>query len=120
MEDPNARKLVDKTELEFTSDLRKEEYHALKEELFFLIEERNNLVELTDKGRMSISSNNNEFVIPDIILPDEYSLLEMGEKEQDHPMKWDEIRSISYRKWDDPVSPDLQSIAANSQSGLSA
>ena len=30
-------------------------------------------------------------VIPDIILPDPYYLLDQGEKEQDYPMAWDEI-----------------------------
>jgi carboxyl-terminal processing protease len=35
-------------------------------------------------------------VIPDIILPDPYYLIEQGEKEQDYPMVWDEIRPAFY------------------------
>ncbi|MEM7373118.1 MAG: carboxy terminal-processing peptidase [Bacteroidota bacterium] len=54
-------------------------------------------------------------VIPDIILPDEYSLLEMGEKDQDHPMQWDEIASVPYKKWENPVSDELEILRANSE-----
>ena len=35
-------------------------------------------------------------VIPDIILPDPYYLLDQGEKEQDYPMNWDEIPPANY------------------------
>ena len=36
-------------------------------------------------------------VTPDIILPDPYSLLDQGEKEQDYPMAWDEIAPANYQ-----------------------
>ena len=35
-------------------------------------------------------------VIPDIILPDRYAHLDIGERDQDFPMKWDEIAPASY------------------------
>jgi len=35
-------------------------------------------------------------VIPDIALPDPYSMLDLGEKELDYPMKWDEINKAEY------------------------
>jgi carboxyl-terminal processing protease len=35
-------------------------------------------------------------VVPDIILPDPYYLLDQGEKEQDYPMAWDEIAPAKY------------------------
>ncbi|MCX6295782.1 MAG: carboxy terminal-processing peptidase [Bacteroidetes bacterium] len=35
-------------------------------------------------------------VIPDIVLPDPYYLLDQGEKEQDYPMAWDEIAPAKY------------------------
>ncbi|MCX6350771.1 MAG: carboxy terminal-processing peptidase [Bacteroidetes bacterium] len=38
-------------------------------------------------------------VIPDVILPDAYALLDLGEKEQDYPMKWDEIKPANYTPW---------------------
>lgn len=36
-------------------------------------------------------------VIPDIVLPDPYYLLDQGEKEQDYPMEWDEITPAKYQ-----------------------
>ncbi len=38
-------------------------------------------------------------VTPDIVLPDAYSLFDIGEKEQDYPMPWDEIEAANYKKW---------------------
>ena len=35
-------------------------------------------------------------VVPDIILPDPYYLIDQGEKEQDYPMVWDEIKPANY------------------------
>ncbi|MFL5764305.1 MAG: carboxy terminal-processing peptidase [Bacteroidia bacterium] len=35
-------------------------------------------------------------VIPDIEIPDQYSLIDQGEKEQDYPMTWDEINPANY------------------------
>lgn len=40
-------------------------------------------------------------VVPDIILPDPYYLLDQGEKEQDYPLAWDEIAPANYQ----PVKP---------------
>ncbi len=38
-------------------------------------------------------------VIPDIVLPDPYYLLDRGEKEQDYPLAWDEIPAAKYQTW---------------------
>ena len=46
----------------------------------------------------------------DVVLPDEYSLLEMGEKDQAHCMPWDEINPVGFRTWERPVSPLLPRI----------
>ena len=35
-------------------------------------------------------------VVPDIILPDRYHYLELGEREQDYAMEWTEIPAVSY------------------------
>ncbi|MDQ3048212.1 MAG: carboxy terminal-processing peptidase [Bacteroidota bacterium] len=45
-------------------------------------------------------------VVPDIILPDPYYLLEQGEKEQDYPMVWDEIAPAKYQSWKPAYSID--------------
>lgn len=38
-------------------------------------------------------------VVPDVILPDVYSYLEMGEKERDNALEWDEIAPADYKPW---------------------
>jgi carboxyl-terminal processing protease len=52
-------------------------------------------------------------VIPDIILPDPYYLLDQGEKEQDYPMAWDEIAPAKYA----PLKPSysIEKLKANSE-----
>lgn len=68
IEDPKIRKLYDKSELELMSDSRKEESHEFLEQLFFINDEKSNSVDLTEKGRETLSpANPEEFIIPDII-----------------------------------------------------
>jgi len=44
-------------------------------------------------------------VVPDIILPDRYMYIDLGERELDYPMKWDEISKAEYNTWNvHPVS----------------
>jgi len=38
-------------------------------------------------------------VIPDIMIPDAYSNLEVGEKVLDYALPWDTVASLTYRKW---------------------
>ncbi len=38
-------------------------------------------------------------VVPEIVLPDRYMYLDLGERELDYPMKWDEISKASYSTW---------------------
>ncbi len=42
-------------------------------------------------------------VIPDIILPDIYGAIEIGEKENDNAMQWDEIVPAFFNKWQLPI-----------------
>ncbi len=67
MENPDMRKLVDKTELELHADTKKEELHRLKEELFFAIDEKGNEADLTAKGREYLSKDPESFVLPDLV-----------------------------------------------------
>jgi carboxyl-terminal processing protease len=55
-------------------------------------------------------------VTPDILLPDVYSFLEQGEKDQDYPLPWDEIKPARYKAWS--ASPNLASLKAKSQQRL--
>jgi carboxyl-terminal processing protease len=38
-------------------------------------------------------------VVPDIQMPDRYMYLDLGERELDYPMKWDEISKATYNTW---------------------
>jgi len=38
-------------------------------------------------------------VIPDVVLPDPYAYIEVGEKEMDYPMPWDEIVKANYQEF---------------------
>jgi preprotein translocase subunit SecA len=68
MEDPEKRRAIDKAELSFYQDTRKEELFALKEDLFFTIDEKSNEADLSEQGRMFLNPDDpNAFVLPDLI-----------------------------------------------------
>jgi len=67
METPEWRKLLDKTETEMNSDLNKEEVYRLKEDLFYVIDERQHQADLTEIGRTTLRPDNPDaFVLPDL------------------------------------------------------
>lgn len=53
-------------------------------------------------------------VTPDIIVPDAYALTDRGEREQDHPMVWDEIKQANYSPWTRNIS-SYSKVEANSK-----
>ena len=68
MEDPEKRRAIDKAELSFYQDTRKEELFRLKEELFFTIDEKSNEADLSEQGRVFLNPDDpNAFVLPDLI-----------------------------------------------------
>jgi preprotein translocase subunit SecA len=68
MEDPEIRRILDRTELDLLADKGKEQMHQLHEELFFVIDEKGHQADLTEKGRKFLSPNDPEaFVIPDLV-----------------------------------------------------
>ena len=68
MEDPDKRRAIDKSELSFYADTRKEELFRLKEELFFTIDEKTNEADLSEQGREFLNPDDpNAFVLPDLI-----------------------------------------------------
>ena len=68
MEEPEMRKLLDRAELSFYQDTNKEALVALKEELFYTIEERQHEADLTEKGRSFMNPDDPDaFVLPDLI-----------------------------------------------------
>jgi preprotein translocase subunit SecA len=69
LEDTEMRKAMDKAELEFYKDTDgKAALVALKEELYFTIEERQHEADLTEMGRTYLNPDDvNAFVLPDLL-----------------------------------------------------
>ncbi|RKX28599.1 MAG: preprotein translocase subunit SecA [Verrucomicrobia bacterium] len=75
METPQFRKQLDKFELEMGSDMNKVRMYQLKEELFFVIDERQHQADLTERGRNTLRPDDPDaFMLPD--LPTLFSELE--------------------------------------------
>ncbi|PSR53482.1 tail-specific protease [Adhaeribacter arboris] len=53
-------------------------------------------------------------VTPDVILPDLYTYIEQGEKEQEYALPWDEIKPAGYQVWSKPAL-NIERIKANSK-----
>jgi preprotein translocase subunit SecA len=67
MEVGEYRKLLDKIDLEMSSDFMKEQRFRLKEELFFVIDEKQHQADLTERGRSLLRPDNPDaFVMPDV------------------------------------------------------
>ena len=52
-------------------------------------------------------------VTPDVLLPDPYAFIDLGEKEMDNPMPWDEIPKVDYTAF---KNINYSSVLKNSQS----
>src|SRR2546421_3442982 len=78
MEDSDKRRAIDKAELSFYQDTRKEELFQLKEELFFTIDEKSNQADLSEQGRIFLNPDDpNAFVLPDLI--NEFTEIDLDE-----------------------------------------
>lgn len=67
MEDPDTRRLIEKTELSFYQDAQKKELFAIKEDLYFTVDEKGHDADLMEMGREFLSPEDPEaFVIPDL------------------------------------------------------
>ena len=67
MEEPDTRRLLEKTELSFYQDAQKKELYSIKEELYFTIDEKARDADLMENGREFMSPNEPEaFTIPDV------------------------------------------------------
>jgi carboxyl-terminal processing protease len=62
--------------------------------------------------RVNGSSTQYKGVTPDIILPDQFSHLESGEKFLDYSIPWGEVKPVKFEKWKNKL--DLNKLRANS------
>ena len=68
LEEPSIRRLVEKVELSMLSDSHKEEARELQQELFYIIEEKDNDASLTEKGCSTLSPDDPDaYVVPDLV-----------------------------------------------------
>ncbi|MBC7980722.1 MAG: preprotein translocase subunit SecA [Armatimonadetes bacterium] len=67
MEEPENRRLMEKTELSFYQDAQKKDLFEIKEELYFVIDEKGNDSDLMEMGREFLSPGDPEsFTLPDL------------------------------------------------------
>ena len=57
--------------------------------------------------RINGGSTQLEGVKSDVVVPNRYTYLDMGEKDQDNPLPWDEIQAASYTLWDSSIDYEL-------------
>jgi len=82
-EDPSLKKLTRQIENDF---MRDKKMHEIDDELYFSIDEKSNVIDLSEKGRESLAPDNPEaFVIPD--LGEELSKLEEADLDPDEEIE---------------------------------
>lgn len=71
--------------------------------------------------RINGGSTQLEGVKSDVVVPDRYSYINIGEKDQDNPLPWDKIDAVDYEQWgnyfdyETTISKSKARMAANEQ-----
>ncbi|PCE66747.1 carboxy terminal-processing peptidase [Sediminicola luteus] len=68
--------------------------------------------------RINGGSTQLEGVKSDVVVPDRYSYIEIGERDQDNPLPWDKISPAEYQPWDGYI--DFDKIIADSEKRMAA
>ena len=63
--------------------------------------------------RINGGSTQLEGVKSDIVVPDRYSYIDLGERDQENPLEWDKISAADYEVWDGYI--DFETTIANSK-----
>jgi preprotein translocase subunit SecA len=67
MEDPELRRRLDKTELSYQQGANKKDLFKLKEDLYFIVDDKNQSADLMEKGRRQLSPDDPDFfTLPDV------------------------------------------------------
>lgn len=67
--------------------------------------------------RINGGSTQLEGVKSDVVVPDKYSYIDLGERDQSNPLKWDKISPANYEIWDGYI--DYEQTVANSSKRMS-
>jgi preprotein translocase subunit SecA len=107
LEHPDWRKQLDKVETELNSDLNKGELYKIKEELYYVIDERQHQADLTEIGRTRLRPDNPDaFVMPD--LATEFSDLD---KDTSVPPEERETRKLAAQQRYAEISEEIHAIS---------
>ncbi|MRX62710.1 carboxy terminal-processing peptidase [Maribacter luteus] len=68
--------------------------------------------------RINGGSTQLEGVKSDVVVPDKYSYIDLGERDQSNPLKWDKISPAQYDIWDGYI--DYEQTVANSKKRMAA
>jgi len=63
--------------------------------------------------RINGGSTQLEGVKSDVVVPDKYSYIDLGERDQSNPLKWDKITPAEFTAWDGSI--DYENTVANSK-----
>ncbi|WP_190809894.1 carboxy terminal-processing peptidase [Flagellimonas sp. S3867] len=66
--------------------------------------------------RINGGSTQLEGVKSDIVVPDRYSYIDLGERDQENPLGWDKITPADYKIWDGYI--DFETTVANSKARM--
>ena len=67
--------------------------------------------------RVNGESNQLKGVESDVVVPDRYSYIDLGEKDQDNPLQWDKITPAKFQPWNGYI--DYEATIANSKRRMS-
>ncbi|MBD0777197.1 carboxy terminal-processing peptidase [Maribacter sp. ANRC-HE7] len=68
--------------------------------------------------RINGGSTQLEGVKSDVVVPDKYSYIDLGERDQSNPLKWDKITPAEYKIWNGYI--DYEQTIANSEKRMAA
>jgi len=68
--------------------------------------------------RINGGSTQLEGVKSDVVVPDRYSYIDIGEKDQDNPLEWDEIAPANYKVWESTF--DYETTIKNSKNRMNS
>lgn len=68
--------------------------------------------------RINGGSTQLEGVKSDVVVPDRYSYIDIGEKDQDNPLEWDEIAPANYKLWESTF--DYETTITNSKKRMNS
>ncbi len=106
MEQAPYRRALDKFEVNINNDFNKAKSYELKEQLYYVIEEKNHQADLTENGRETIRPNNpNAYVLPD--LPSIFMEIDKTEESVEEKAEKKNQAQISYEK----VSEEIHTIS---------